>query len=90
MAGEDAILDAAAIKWETHVRAAIIEGKHVPVVVDEKDRAMAATQDHPPPRFQFLEGACAHKIRDRRIHGSSLAVSTVMRRFLDYNMFRGH
>jgi hypothetical protein len=72
LAGKDAVLDAAPIKWETHVRAAIIESKHMAVVVNKKDGAMAAAHDNPPPRFQFLEGACAHKIGDRRIHGSSL------------------
>jgi hypothetical protein len=62
VAGKDTILDAAAIKREAHVRAAIIESEHVAVVVNKKDRTMATAHDKPSPRFQFLEGACAHKI----------------------------
>jgi hypothetical protein len=62
MAGKDAILDAAAIQGETHVRATIVEGKHASVVVDEEDRAMAAAHDKAPLNPHLLKGTCAHKI----------------------------
>ena len=42
MTGQDAVLDAAPLERETHVRATIIEGEDTPAVVDDKDRTMAA------------------------------------------------
>jgi hypothetical protein len=56
MAGQDAVLDAAAMEWETQMRAAIVEGEHTPVLVDEKNRAMAAA-----PHM--------HNVWSRRVHG---------------------
>ena len=69
MAGQDAVLDAAAIERETHMRAAIVEREHAPAVVHEQDRAMAAAHDEPPLGFQLLEAARAHEIRGRHVHG---------------------
>ena len=63
MAGQDAVVDAAPIEWETHMRAAIIERKHMPALVHKEDRAMMAVQDQPPLGFQLFNGAGAHEIR---------------------------
>src|SRR2546428_1939362 len=69
VAGQDAVLDAATIERETHMRAAIVESEHVPALVHEEDRAMAAVHNKPPLGFQLLKAARAHKIRGRDIHG---------------------
>jgi hypothetical protein len=42
MTGQDAVLNAAALERESHVRRPIIEGEDVPAVVNDKDRMMAA------------------------------------------------
>src|ERR1700730_12641514 len=69
VAGQNAVLDAAPIQWETHMRAAIVEREHVPVLVQEENRAMAAVHNKPPLGFQLLNAARAHEIRGRGIHG---------------------
>src|SRR6266446_489268 len=69
VAGQDAVLDAATIQWETHMRAAIVEREHVPALVHEENRAMAAVHNKPPLGFQLFEAARAHEIRGRSIHG---------------------
>ena len=50
VAGEDAVLDAAPVEREAHVRAPIVERKDAPVVMDDEDRAMGAMHDEPPWR----------------------------------------
>ena len=62
MAGQDAVLDAAAIEWESHMRTAIVESEHAPVLVHEKDWAMATAHDEPNLGFQLLEAAHLHKV----------------------------
>src|SRR5262245_40566806 len=51
MTGQDAVLDAAALKREPHVRAAIIEREDAPAVVDDEDRAMATVHNEPALRL---------------------------------------
>src|SRR6266478_3941852 len=68
VAGQDAVLDAAAIQWETHMRAAIVEREHLPVLVHEENRAMAAVHNKPPLGFQLLKATRAHEIQGRVIH----------------------
>ncbi len=68
MAGENAVFDAAAIEWETHMRAAIVEREHSPALLHEKDRAMPAVQKEPPFELQLVEAARAHETRDHGIH----------------------
>src|SRR5213078_90896 len=46
--GQDAVLDAAALEREAHVRAPIVEGEDAPAVVDDEDRTMAAVHNEPP------------------------------------------
>jgi hypothetical protein len=69
MAGQDAVLDAAAMEWETQMRAAIVEGEHTPVLVDEKNRAMAAAHNKPPLGFRLLAVDHMHNVWSRRVHG---------------------
>src|SRR5262249_36196020 len=40
--GQDTVLDGAALEWEAHVWAPIVEGEHAPIVVDHKDWAVGA------------------------------------------------
>ena len=57
MAGQNAVFDAAALEREAHVRAAVVERKNAPVVVDDEDRTMAPVHDEPLFCLQFLERA---------------------------------
>jgi hypothetical protein len=61
MTGQDAILDAAALKRETHVRTPIIEGEDAPAVVHDKDRTMTAVENEPALRLQLIKAAREHK-----------------------------
>ena len=45
--GQDAVLDAAALEREAHVRATIVERENAAAVVDDEDRTMATV--HEPP-----------------------------------------
>jgi hypothetical protein len=60
VAGQDAVLNAAAIERETHMRAAIVEREDVPTLMHEKDRAMAAVHYKSPFGFYLFESARAH------------------------------
>jgi hypothetical protein len=68
MTGQDAVLDAAPLKRETHVRATIVKGEDTPAVVDNKDRTMAAMQNEPALRLQFLKAAGEHEFPARHVH----------------------
>ena len=68
MTGQDAVLDAAALEREAHVRAAIVEGEDAPAVVDDEDRTMAAVHDEPPLGLQLLEAAREREFLVRRVH----------------------
>jgi hypothetical protein len=68
MTGQDAVLDAAALEREAHVRATIVEGKDVPAVVDDEDRTMGAVQDDPPLRFELLKAPRSYEFLVRRVH----------------------
>jgi hypothetical protein len=72
MAGQDAVLDAASLKREAHVRAPIVEGEDAPTVVDDKDRAMTAVQDDAPLRLKVLKAAGEHEFPTRHVHKHSL------------------
>jgi hypothetical protein len=68
MTGQDAVLDASALKWEAHVRATIVECEDAPAVVDDEDRTMTAVHNELPLRLQLLK---AHRQREflvRRVH----------------------
>ena len=74
MAGQDAVLDAAAVERKTHMRAAIVEREDTPAVVDEEDRPMRPAHDEPPLGLQLLKAARADEIRGWNIHGRSYPV----------------
>ena len=53
MAGQDAVLDRAAVEREAHMRAAVVEGADPPLVADHEDRPMAC------PRSTMRPLACS-------------------------------
>src|SRR5438874_7896070 len=67
VAGQDAVLDAATLQRETHMRTAVVERKDVPILMHEQDRAVAAVHNKPAFGFQFLKSARVHKIRGHGI-----------------------
>ena len=68
MTGQDAILDAASLKREAHVRATIVEGEDATPVIDDKDRTMTAAQNDAPLRLKVLKVAGEHEFLVRRVH----------------------
>src|SRR6476646_4733290 len=68
MTGQDSVVEAAALEWETHVRAAIVESKDTPAVVDDKNRTMATVHNEPPLHLQLIKAARECEILVRRIH----------------------
>ena len=66
--GQDAVLDAAALEREAHVRAPIVEGEDAPSVVDDEDRTMATVHDELPLDLQLLKGARQRKFLARHVH----------------------
>ena len=71
VAGQDAILDAAAVERKPHVWTAIVECEDALTVVNHEDRTMRPAHDEPPLGLQLLEAARADEVRDRNIHGRS-------------------
>src|SRR5258708_37244835 len=68
MTGQDAVLDASALKWEAHVRATIVECEDAPAVVDDEDGTMAPVHNEPPFRLQFLKAPRRREFLVRRVH----------------------
>ena len=69
MTGQDSILKASALEREAHVRAAIVESKNAPAVVNDKDRTMATVHNKPPLRLQLLKAPRECEFLVRRVHG---------------------
>jgi hypothetical protein len=69
VAGQDAVIDAATLQRETHMRTAVVEREDVPILVHKQDRAVTTVHNKPAFGFQFLKTARVHKIRGRGIHG---------------------
>ena len=71
VAGQDTVLDAAAVERKPHVRTAIVKRENAPAVVNDEDRTMRPAHDELPFGLQLLEAARANEVRDRTIHGRS-------------------
>ena len=71
MTGQDAVLDAASLKREAHVRATIVEGEDATTVVNDKDRPMIAVQNDAPLRLKVLKAAGEHELFIRSVHDIS-------------------
>src|SRR5262249_36769839 len=68
MTGQDAVLGAAALEREAHVRGTIVKCKDAPAVVDDEDRTMCTVHDEPPLRLQLLKAPRKREFLVRRIH----------------------
>src|SRR5262245_45654948 len=68
MTGQDAVLDAAALEREPHMRTTIVEGEDTPAVVDDEDWTMATVHNESPLRLQLLEAPREHELLVRRVH----------------------
>ena len=55
MTGQDAVLDATALKRETHVRAPIVECEDAPAVVDDEDWTVMSVHKETPLGLQLLK-----------------------------------
>jgi hypothetical protein len=68
MTGQNAVLNAAALEWETHVGATIIQGEDTPPIIEDEDRTMAPVHNEPPLRLQFLKATGERKFLVRCVH----------------------
>ena len=68
MTGQDAVLDAAALEREPHMRTTVVECEDTPAVVDDEDRTMATVHNEPPLRLQLLKAPREHELLVRRVH----------------------
>src|SRR5262245_13013119 len=73
VAGQGAVLDAAAIQGKAHMRAATVEREDTIFVVDDEYRTVRSAHDQPPLRLQLLEAARTHEIRGRCVHQQFLS-----------------
>jgi hypothetical protein len=62
MAGQDAVVDAAAIERKAHMRAAVVKGEDASPVMNHQDRGMAAMQHEPTLGLKLGETAGAYKV----------------------------
>src|SRR5687768_4263708 len=68
VAGQDPVLDTAAVEWETHVRTTIVKGVNVSGIIDQQDRGMAAMHDEAPLVLQIGQGSYMYEVRGFAIH----------------------
>jgi hypothetical protein len=68
MTGQDAILEAAPLEREAHVRASIVQREDAPTIVNDEDWAMGATHDESALRLQILEAPRKREIHVRHVH----------------------
>ena len=68
MTGQDAVLEAAPLEREAHVRASIVEREDAPTIVDDEDWAMGAMHDESALRLQILEAPRKREIHVRHVH----------------------
>ena len=71
VAGQDAILNAAAVERKPHVWTSIVEREDTPAIVNDEDRTMRPAHDEPPLGPQLLEATRADEACGRNIHGRS-------------------
>jgi hypothetical protein len=57
MTGQDAVLDAAPLEREAHVRATIVKGEDTFAVVNDKDRSMVAMKNKASFGLQLVKAA---------------------------------
>jgi len=69
--GQDAVLDAASLEWEAHVRAPIVNGEDAPSVVDDKDWTVTAAKNEAALRLQLLKASGGHEFPVGYVHQHS-------------------
>jgi hypothetical protein len=57
MAGQDSVFDRAAVERKSKMGAAVVEGKHPPIIIDDEQRTASAAND---------QHACGLKLLQRR------------------------
>ncbi len=72
MAGQDAVLDTAAIEGKTHMRAAIVEGEYTPTFKDEEDWPVATAHHKTPLGLQLFKATRVNEIRGRHAQGDDI------------------
>jgi hypothetical protein len=55
MAGQDAIINRAPMEWKSKMWAAVIEGKHLPIIIDNEQRTASSANDDHARGLQFLQ-----------------------------------
>src|SRR4029077_14287078 len=95
MASQDAILDRPAIKRETHMRAAVVEGADPALVADHEHWPMAvAPQHHAALGLQFRKRAHAKELAGILTHSCPIpwpiSPSAAAARFASSGMASGH
>src|SRR6476660_3506228 len=62
MAGQDAVFDRAAMERESKMRAAIIEGKHLSIIINHEQRAASTANNDHTRALQLLQRRHANEI----------------------------
>ena len=62
MAGQDAIFDRAAMERKSKMRASIIEGEHLSIIINDEYRTAGAANDDHTRSFQLLQRRYANEI----------------------------
>ena len=62
MAGQNAIFDRAAMERKSKMRAAIIEGKHLPIIMNDEQRTASTTNNDHTRGLQLLQRRHANEI----------------------------
>jgi hypothetical protein len=86
VAGENAILDAAAVERKSHVRAAVVERDHVLAIGHDKHSATGSTDHHAASVANFAEPAHPNEASVRTRH--AIAHSAIMRHTCAANNIR--
>ena len=68
VAGENAVLDAAAVERKSHVRAAVVERDHVLAIGHDKHRATGGTDHHAASVANFGKAARPNEASARTRH----------------------
>jgi hypothetical protein len=70
VAGQNAVLHAATIKWKAHMRTPVVQGVHSILFFDDQDRSMRSVYQEPSFALEFLKRACTyeHVCFSRRCH----------------------
>ncbi len=80
VAGQDAVLDAAAVEREAHMRAPIVEGENTARLVNHENRPVAAMNDEAALGFQLFECPGPHVARSQFVHAGLHGAQAIIAR----------